>query len=315
MSQLVEGAGRRQESLCVGFLAVAVMILLIACSPSNGGRDDRLSVVATIYPLQYFAGQIGGDRVRVTGLVPPGVEAHDWEPSPQSIATIEKARMFVYNGAGFEPWIDRALQNVSSKKLTVVDATEGLQLREFSEGEEAGETDPHVWLDPHMAKGQVAVIRAALQKLNPANSALFQSNADRLSAQLDELDWKLAAGLQDCRRKDFIVAHEAFGYLAARYGLRDHAIAGVSPDVEPSPSQLARLVTEAKAHGATHIFFESLVNPALSQAIAREINAQTLVLNPLESLTEEEASAGATYFTIMEENLKNLQTALGCKGG
>ena len=123
------------------------------------------------------------------------------------------------------------------------------------------------------------------------------------------------AGLSQSQRRASVVARDAFRYLADRYNLRVHPIAGVSPDVEPSPSQLATLVDEARTLGATHIFFETLVNPALARTIAKEVGAETLVLNPLEGLTRDEAAAGEDYFTVMEQNLKNLQKALGCQVG
>jgi len=116
----------------------------------------------------------------------------------------------------------------------------------------------------------------------------------------------------DCQLKDIVTSHAAFGYLAAAYGLNQIAIAGLSPDAEPSPEQLADIVKQARTDKIKYIFFESLVSPKLAQTIATEINAQTLVFNPLEGLTKDEIAQGQDYFTEMRNNLTNLRTALQC---
>ena len=310
--QLPPAAGGR-ASFGLGVATLVLALLLTGCAAGSAPEAGSLRVVPTIYPLQYFAAQIGGEQVQVTGLVPAGVEAHDWEPAPQHLAAIEKARVFVYNGAGFEPWVDRSLSMLKSERTIMVKATEGLKL--LSSDEEASGRDPHVWLDPLKAQEQAAIIRDALIRADPEHQDLYRANAQKLAQRLETLHRHLEAGLSQCQRRDIIVAHDAFRYLADRYNVSVHPIAGVSPDVEPSPSQLAKLVQEARAQGATHIFFETLVNPALARTLAKEVGAQTLVLNPLEGLTKDEAAAGEDYFTVMEQNLKNLQKALGCQGG
>lgn len=320
MSQLITGeqqpppaASGGRVVFRLGLAALVVALLLTGCAAGSAPSADSLRVVATIYPLQYFVAQIGGEQAQVTGLVPPGVEAHDWEPAPRDLATVEKAGVFIFNGAGFEPWVDRMLSMLKPERTIVVNATEGLKL--FSSDEEASGRDPHVWLDPLKAQEQASIIRDALVRADPKHEDLYRANSQKLAQRLDELHRHLEAGLSQCQRRDIIVAHDAFRYLADRYNLRVHPIAGVSPDVEPSPSQLTTLVKEARALGATHIFFETLVNPALARTIAQEVGAETLVLNPLEGLTKEQAAAGEDYFTVMEQNLKNLQKALGCRVG
>ena len=297
----------------LGLAALVVALLLTGCAAQSAPSAGGLRVVATIYPLKYFAAQVGGEQAQVTGLVPGGVEPHDWEPAPRDLATVEKAGVFIFNGAGFEPWVDRMLDTLKPERTIVVNATEGLSL--LASGETASGRDPHVWLDPLRAQQQASIIRDALVRADPKHEDLYRANAQKLAQRLDELHRHLEAGLSQCQRRDIIVAHDAFRYLGDRYNVRVHPIAGVSPDVEPSPSQLAALVKEARAQGATYIFFETLVNPALARTIAQEVGAETLVLNPLEGLTKEQAAAGEDYFTIMEQNLKNLQKALGCQGG
>ena len=321
MSQLITGeqlptpaAASGSVVFPLGLATLVVALLLTGCAAESAPGSAGLRVVATIYPLQYFAAQVGGEQAQVTGLVPAGVEAHDWEPAPQHLTAIEKAAVFVYNGAGFEPWVDRMLGMLKSERTIVVNATEGLSLRASGEAA-SGPPDPHVWLDPLNARAQVSIIRDALVRADPKHEDLYRANAQKLAQRLETMHRRFEAGLSQCQRRDIIVAHDAFQYLADRYNVRVHSIAGVSPDVEPSPSQLATLVKEARAQGATHIFFETLVNPALARTLAKEVGAETLVLNPLEGLTKEEAAAGEDYFTVMEQNLKNLQKALGCQVG
>ena len=136
---------------------------------------------------------------------------------------------------------------------------------------------------------------------------------DRFIRKLDDLDRQYRRGLANCQEKNIVTSHAAFGYLATAYGLNQVSITGLSPDAQPSPRQLADIVKFTRANNVKYIFFESLVSPKLSKTIATEIGAQTMVLNPLEGLTDEEVSQGNNYFTEMENNLANLKTALECK--
>ncbi len=133
-----------------------------------------------------------------------------------------------------------------------------------------------------------------------------------LNQKLDQLDKTYAEGLKTCKQKDIITSHAAFGYLATRYGLNQVAISGISPDEEPSSQQLAEVAKFAKENDVKYIFFESLVSPKLSETIAHEIGAKTLVLDPLEGISDDDIKQGKNYFTVMENNLKNLQKALQC---
>jgi zinc transport system substrate-binding protein len=173
--------------------------------------------------------------------------------------------------------------------------------------------DPHIWLSPPLVKQITDKITQALIQIDPANSNYYQTNANSLKAKLDNLDVEYKQGLSNCAEKNIITSHAAFGYLATTYGLNQVSIAGLSPDAEPSPQQLADITKFAKANNVKFIFFESLVSPKLSDTIANEIGAKTLVLNPIEGLTNDEISQGKNYFTEMQNNLSNLKIALQCK--
>jgi zinc transport system substrate-binding protein len=308
------------------WLLVLPVLVGVGCERAPAPRTTPL-VVASFYPLYEFARQVAGDRAEVVSLVPAGVEPHDWEPSPQDVARVRQAALFVYNGAALEPWAKTLVKNVGSAELVVVNATEGLALlpaggpahddsrgksKDEPGGAEAAQ-DPHFWLDPVLAQAQVEAIRAGLAKADPEHAEQYASNARAYRERLAALHAKFERGLSRCARREIIVSHVAFAYLAKRYGLTMVSVAGLAPEAEPSPAHLASLVRFARRHKVEYIFFETLVSPKLAEALAREVGARTLVLNPIEGLTPEEAAAGKDYVALMEQNLENLRTALACR--
>ena len=283
-------------------LIAALAVLAGTLEPAAAA--DRPLVVASIYPLYEFARAVAGDRAEVVALVPPGVEPHDWEPAPQDVVRIHKAKLFVYNGAGLEPWVEKLSRELGARGTLSVRATERVSLRA---------TDPHVWLDPLRAQTQVESIRAALTRIDPAGTAVYAAQGQAYLARLAALDARFTEGLRRCARRDVVTTHAAFGYLTARYGLTQVPIQGLAPEAEPSPADLARLVRLARERNVRYVFFETLVSAKLAETLAREVGAKTLVLNPIEGLTREEQAAGKTYLSLMEDNLRNLRTALDCQ--
>ena len=300
--------------------------LVAGCSPAADKTEEKgkLSVYASFYPMYDFAQKVGGDRVEVHNMVPPGTEPHDWEPAPSDIANLEDADVFVYNGAGMEHWVDKVLASLGNKELVAVEASKGLALLEGHdehEGEEehAGEVeeehegeehDPHVWLSPKNAKQEMANIKEALVKADPANKDYYEQNYQKYAAEFDALDKEFREALSPLPDKDIIVSHQAFGYLCADYGLNQVAIEGLSPDSEPDPARMAEIIDFTKEHQVKVIFFEELVSPKVAQAVADATAAETEVLNPLEGLNDEQQAAGEDYFSIMRQNLEVLKIAL-----
>ncbi|HSW97833.1 MAG TPA: zinc ABC transporter substrate-binding protein [Candidatus Saccharimonadales bacterium] len=270
-----------------------------------------LHIVTSFYPMYFFASQIAGDKADVYNVTPASAEPHDYEPTTQDIARIENSNLLVLNGGKLEAWGDKVKDTLQGSDVNVVTAGEGLADRTI---EEEGKTiqDPHVWLDPILAKKEVAKITVALIAVDPKDTAYFQKNEKVLNTKLDMLNQSYKIGLTSCQKKDIVTSHAAFGYLGAQYGLNQVAISGVSPDEEPSAQKLAELADFVKKNDIKVIFFESLVSPKLSQTIANETGSQTLVLDPIEGIPEEQLKQGENYFTIMKQNLINLQTALKC---
>jgi zinc transport system substrate-binding protein len=158
----------------------------------------------------------------------------------------------------------------------------------------------------------VRQVQRSLTKADPKGRAVYTRNADQFVAELDALNGRYAQRLATCDRKLIVTAHEAFGYLAHRYGLRQEGVAGISPDAEPDAQRLGQLADLVKRQGVTTVFTESLVSPRIADTLAREAGVKTDVLNPLEGLTDKEVSRGANYVTVMNQNLEKLRRALGC---
>ena len=297
--------------------------LLTGCGTQpadTAAGDGRLRVLTSFYPMYDFACKIGGDCIDVTNMVPSGTEPHDWEPSTNDLKNLEKADVFIYNGADMEPWADDLLVS-RSDTLRVVEASENVELRTTDgehehahEHEDAdhhhGDFDPHVWLDPENAKIEMEAIRDALCAADPENSTVFQSNYEKYAAELDALDKAYSDTLSPLPSKTIVVAHEAFGYLCAAYGLTQVGIEGLSPDSEPDPGRMAEVIDFVREHSISTIFFEELVSPKVAEAIASETGAQAKMLSPLEGLSDEQAAAGADYFSVMHDNLAALMEAL-----
>lgn len=297
--------------------------LLTGCGTQpadTAAGDGRLRVLTSFYPMYDFACKIGGDCIDVTNMVPSGTEPHDWEPSTNDLKNLEKADVFIYNGADMEPWADDLLVS-RSDTLRVVEASENVELR-TTDGEHEhahehegadhhhGDFDPHVWLNPENAKIEMEAIRDALCAADPENSTVFQSNYEKYAAELDALDAEFREKLAPLPNRTIVVAHEAFGYLCDAYGLTQVGIEGLSPDSEPDPGRMAEVIDFVREHSISTIFFEELVSPKVAEAIASETGAQAKMLSPLEGLSDEQAAAGADYFSVMHDNLAALMEAL-----
>ena len=296
----------------LGLLFVGVLTLIVNNIYKPTTQSSKLQITASFYPLYYFSQQIAGDKANVINITPAGAEPHDYEPTAQDIAQIENSKLLVLDGTGLEAWGNSIKQNLNPKNTMVLTVGDGIiNQKVMEDGQEV--IDPHIWQSPPLDKEIVDKITQALIQIDPVNASYYQANATALKSKLDELDTQYKQGLANCAEKNIITSHAAFGYLATAYGLNQVSIAGLSPDAEPSPQQLADIVKFAKANNVKYIFFESFVSPKLSDTIATEVGAKTLVLNPIEGLTNDEIAQGKTYFTEMQNNLTNLRIALQCK--
>jgi zinc transport system substrate-binding protein len=268
---------------------------------------DKVRVVASFYPIFEFVKRIGGERVEVSSLIPVGIEPHDYEPTIQQVQNAQTADMLVINGAGFE---EKWIKNINAR--SVLDTSAGLNLTRSALDSDQF-VDPHIWLDPILAKQQVEGIRDGLIKVDPANSEYYKENANTFISDLDSLDKTIKSELFTCEKKDFIAFHNAFSYFSKRYGLTQHAIQGVSPEADVLPQRLQQIVSLARDMGLDTIYTEELADPRFASVIAQEIpNGKVLVLSPIEGIDKQEQNAGVDYLDKMKENIENLKVGLKC---
>jgi zinc transport system substrate-binding protein len=267
---------------------------LVACGGGgSASSSSRTEVAAGFYPLAFAAEEIGGDRVAVTNLTPAGSEPHDLEVSPDDVTALRDADLVLLLGHGFQPQLEDAAGD-GDDVLQLLN-TQGLAL--------LPDEDPHVWLDP---------IRYAAIARRIATALDMPAAAKPFAAELEALDEEFGRGLADCERRELVTSHEAFAYLAERYDLEQVAVTGLSPEAEVDPGRLEDVVDTVRESGATTVFVEPLVSPRTAETVARETGATIAVLDPLEGLTEEQASNGDDYFSVMRRNLAALRAALGC---
>ncbi|MFD7321208.1 metal ABC transporter substrate-binding protein [Streptomyces sp. NPDC059875] len=315
------------------------LVTLSACSGTSGAADKpadgKLSVVASFYPMQYLAEQIGGAHVSVSTLTEPGVEPHDLELKPRQIGELGEADYILYL-KGVQPAVDKAIDQAGVKNtvdaatLTTLEdhgtevghdhAGESAEEHAAHEGEEHADehgheseagADPHIWLDPvkyaEVAKG----VGASLEKADPANAADYKKNTDALVKKLGDLDTAFETGLKNTTTKTFITTHSAFGYLAERYGLDQEGISGLDPESEPSPARMKELQDVAAKEKVSTVFFETLASDRTAKTLAKDTGLETDVLDPLEGITDK--SKGDDYIEVMQSNLAALKKALGAK--
>ncbi len=296
-------------------LGGAVLVLAAAgCSSPTGQDDSATTIVVGAYPFEYVASQVASDHAKVINLLAPGSDSHDLELSPQQVAQVLNADLVVYQ-SGLQASLDEAVEQEPPKN--VLDTATFLNLRTASEdgveeedGHDDGAYDPHVWLDPANMIDIANHTAEALSTIQPENAEAFTENATQLASELTDLDSQFASGLSSCRTTTFITTHTAFGYLAARYGLEQVGISGLSPDEEPSPARIAEVQQVATQRGLTTIFYETAVSPKVAETIASDLGLTTDVLDPIETLSQD--SRGSDYIEVMHSNLDSLRKANGC---
>lgn len=316
----------------VVLILTILMMILVGCGQKEGKAEekvednkDKLNVVVTIYPICDFTQKIAGDTVNITQLIPMGSEPHDFEPSAETIKSIENADMLIVGGAGIDSWMEKVLGSISNKDLVLVDASYGMDLldeqgnvipaneynhpfdfRSEADGENSVVADAHYWLDPLHSKVAVSNILEGLSKINPDAKDEYAANAKEISDKLDGVDKEYREALTPFEGRTMIVPHMAFGYLCHNYGIKQVGIKGFNAESEPSAKTMAEIVDTMKELNITTIFTEEVADKKVSETLANEVGAKTEVLSPIETLTEDDINNNEDYFTIMERNLKNI---------
>lgn len=308
------------------FLAAIILFALVGSAVAatfytTTPKTDKLSVVATIYPLAYMTQQIGGDQIQVTQLISSNTEIHSWEPSASSIAAAQDADIIVYNGAGADHWMeDDVLPSLSlSKERIVVDSTAGLPLitsqdEEHGEAEEEqghGIYDPHTWVSPYMAKQQAERIYNALVQADPEHESYYAERWQSIQEKLTQLDIEYSEGLKNTIKSSIFVSHQAFGYLAHHYGFEQQGVIGLSADEQPSAATIGSLVREMEQHQTYVVYVDPVYSTKYAQTIQAEVQAQTgHSVTMLELYLMLGPSGSMDYFAQMQANLASLKTGL-----
>ncbi|HFR3867738.1 TPA: ZinT/AdcA family metal-binding protein [Streptococcus suis] len=309
----------------VGLLFLSVSALLLgACGNSTASEDGKLNIVTTFYPVYEFTKQVAGDEANVDLLVKAGTEVHGYEPSAKDIARIQEADAFVYENENMETWVHDVEKSLDTTKVNVISATEGMLLLPGGEEEHEGHDhseeghshayDPHVWLSPERAITLVENIRDSLVAKYPEKKDAFETNAAAYIEKLDALDAKYSETLSAAKQKYFVTQHTAFAYLALDYGLKQVSITGVAADEDPTPSRLAELTEYINKYGIKYIYFEENASKSVAETLAKETGVQLDVLNPLESLTDEDMKNVKDYISVMEDNLTALEKTTSQEG-
>ncbi|MGP7961304.1 metal ABC transporter substrate-binding protein [Sanguibacter sp. A247] len=340
----------RRTALVVTALVPAAALALAACTAAPAD-DGRISVLSSFYPLHYVAQQVGGDRVHVTNLTPPGGEPHDLELAPAVVRDIRAADLVVYQ-SGFQPAVDQAVADGAPQRT--LDATAVLEAappatpalpRDAADDHAADDheaddhaahdetadddhaphdettddghghdgPDPHFWLDPTRLALLAPAMADALSAADPAGAEAYRTRADALVTHLTELDDAFTDGLASCTHRTIVTSHAAFGHLAARYDLAQVSVSGLDPESEPTPARLRDVAATIREAGVPTIFFESSASAKVATVLAEEVGVSTAALSPLETLTNDEVAAGADYVSVMTANLDTLMTGLACE--
>ena len=293
-------------TLVVGLVALVMVVAGCGQSPSPNvvSREGNVLVVTSITPLGDFVRHVGGDRVQVEVLVPPGTSPHTFEPTPEQVKLLARADLLVLNGVGLEFWADKMIKSAGNPDLRVVVTAEGLDILQTADEEGKVGGNPHVWLDPINAALQVARIRDALVQVDPAGKDVYLKNGAGYIEDLKALDRDIMLRVAQFREKRFVAFHWAWVYFARRYGLEQVAVIERMPGSEPSPGDIAQVVEAIRGIGAKAIFAEPQLSPRVAEAIAAETGAQVLFLNPLGEPPDYD------YIRTMQHNVEQLEKAL-----
>ncbi|MBE0449928.1 MAG: zinc ABC transporter substrate-binding protein [Clostridia bacterium] len=277
--------------------------------------EEKLSIITSLYPQYDFTRSIVGDKADVILILPPGVESHSFEPTPQDMVMLQNSDLFLYTGKEMEPWAYRLTGSINA---TIVDLSEGIELMDLDAHEDEDEhddelMDPHIWTDPNLAIVMVDNILSSLKEIDEKNAEYYEENANTLKKALMDLDLEIRETLSKTTSKTILSGgHFAFGYFVERYGLEHMSpYEGFSPDAEPTPRRIAALIETIKETDARAIFYEELIDPKVSRVISEETGIEMLLLHGAHNVTKEEFEAGKSYITFMKENLERLKIGLG----
>ncbi|MBO1513122.1 metal ABC transporter solute-binding protein, Zn/Mn family [Metabacillus bambusae] len=330
----------KKQSLLISIILL-IAVSLVACNGGDASTQstneettdsNKLKIYTTIYPLEDFTKKIGGDLVEVEGILPPGADAHTYEPTSKLMVDIAKSDGFIYSGVGIDSFAEQIEESLAKENVAFINAGEGIELlahtvEEDTHEDEAhvdeedtheeehdhGDTDPHVWIDPILSITLAENIKNALVELHPDGKQTFEENFQQLKSQLEDLDKSFKDVVNQSDKKEILVSHAAYGYWEKRYGIKQISVLGLSPTEEPSQKELQRIIETATEHEINYVIFESNVSSNVTDIVQAQIGAEALTLSNLETVTDEDIKNNEDYFSIMKKNLETLKKALSSK--
>ena len=313
-----------KKTLSITILLAMLCALLSGCGAQSEPEGEGISVVATVFAPYDFARQLVGERGEVTLLLPPGSEAHSYEPSPKDIIEIQNCDLFIYVGGVSDAWVSDVLESVGGEVRTVTlmdcvelleeEHVEGMEVDE-DEHEHEGEIeyDEHVWTSPRNAELICEKIAAALCEVDPEGAEEYGTALESYCAQLDELDAAFTEVVENGVR-DTVVFGDRFPllYFAKAYGLNYYAAwPGCADEAEPSAATVTFLIDKVKAEGIPVVFHIELSNEDMADAICNETGAKKMLFSACHNVTRAQFDAGVTYLELMWQNVDALREALG----
>ena len=308
-----------QKILVAGTALIFVAIIVFSSWSINEPSEvSKLDVLATFYPLAYFAEEIGGDYISVTQLIPDNTEVHSWQPKMSDILATEEADIILINGVGLDHWMDTdILSAINTENKTIVETTENLTLLEINKlnnnslehGHELH--DPHTWISPYIAKQQAKRIYEAFVQKDPDNEQYYTERWQNLKARFEQLDTSYMTGLSNTQKDTIFVTHAAFGYLAYRYGFEHYGVIGLSADEQPSASAIAELVGLMLEHEIFVVYVDPMYSDKYAETLKATLEDETSQTVQILSLYFMLGSIdNLDYFEQQESNLASLKTGL-----
>ncbi|WP_294963667.1 metal ABC transporter substrate-binding protein [Sulfurimonas sp.] len=301
-------------------LVVVVFLLQMYVSREDAkleAQNTKPAIALSTFALYDIAKSISQETLDLVMILPLGVDAHSFEPTPKLMAKILGSELIVYSGAGLEPWTksfefkSKVIDMSKSVKLLEPDAEDEHEEHAHEHGDET--VDPHYWLDIQNMIIATQLISKEFRELSPANADLYKSNSEKYIEKLQSIDAKYKQALQECTKETIIVNHNAFSYLSSRYGFHVEALSGLSPDAQPSAKSMVNLIEHVREYDVKTVFFESFVSDKAMKSIALEAKVSVDVLQPLGNITVDEAEQNLSYEDIMLVNLEKISKALECK--